>query len=312
MAECRPRRLASRAVSLDIVVIGSINHDLTLMTARHPAPGETVLGSGHYTGGGGKGANQAVAAARLGARVAMVGRVGDDETGRALVRGLAAEDIDVSAISVDEEVPTGLAVITVDDRAENTIVVSPGANMGLLPAHLDEDMVVNARVVLAQLEVPIETVTAAARLATGRFILNPAPGRPLPDDLMDSVHVLVPNRSELGVLAGTDEPRTIVEVEDAARSIDLDAAVVVTLGAEGALLVTTDQAKLIPAPDVSAVDPTGAGDAFCAAVAHGLSAGMDLADAVGMAVIAGALATTRPGAQAAMPTAEEVRAHLAQ
>jgi ribokinase len=305
-----PRPLALRAVAPDIVVVGSINHDLTVVTTRLPQAGETVLGTNHYTGGGGKGANQAVAAARLGARVALVGRVGEDEHGQTMIGALANEGIDVSSVGVDGEAPTGLAVITVDEHAENTIVVSPGSNMRLLPPHLDEDLIANASVVLTQLEVPIETVAAAAQLTTGKFILNPAPGHHLPGELLDRVDVLVPNRTELGILAGRDVPKGVAEVEHAARSVGIDAAVVVTLGAEGALLVTPDRAKAFPAPDVLPVDPTGAGDAFCAAIAHGLSAGMDLPDAVGRAVIAGALATTRPGAQAAMPTNDEVEAHL--
>lgn len=297
--------LASRAVDPDIVVIGSINHDLTVVTSRLPTPGETVLGTSHYSGGGGKGANQAVAAARLGAKVAMAGRVGDDEYGRSLVQALADDGVDVSAVDIDDKEPTGLAVITVDVDAENTIVVSPGANMRLLPAHLDRDLVGKAPIVLAQLEVPLDTVTAAATIATGTFILNPAPGRSLPRDLLERVDILVPNRPELGVLSGGDEPGTVAAVEQAARSLGLS-AVVVTLGAEGALLVTEGGAVPVAAPEVMAVDPTGAGDAFCAALAQGLSVGMDLPRAVERAVVAGALATTRPGAQTAMPTLDEV------
>lgn len=297
-------------VDPDVVVIGSINHDLTVVTARHPSPGETVLGTGHYSGGGGKGANQAVAAARLGANVAMVGRVGHDEHGRALVGGLLDEGIDVSAVGVDEEAPTGLAVITIDQHAENTIVVIPGSNMRLLPAHLDEGLISSASVVLAQLEVPLGTVIAAARLATGAFVLNPAPANPLPEDLLAMVDVLVPNRPELALLTGSGEPKTIAEVEQAARSLGHGGDVVVTLGAEGALLVGQDRATRVPAPEVSPVDPTGAGDAFCGALARGMSAGMDLLDAVEKAVVVGALATTRPGAQAAMPTQEEAEVLL--
>lgn len=294
----------------DVVVIGSVNHDLTVLTARHPSPGETILGTGHYSGGGGKGANQAVAAARLGAAVAMVGRVGDDEHGRALVGALRDEGIDVSAVGVDGEAPTGLAVITIDQRAENTIVVSPGSNMRLLPAHLDEDLISSAPVVLAQLEVPLDTVIAAARLATGTFILNPAPAKPLPEDLLAIVDVLVPNRPELALLTGSGELKTIAEVEHAARSLGHGVDIVATLGADGALLVGRDDATTVPAPEVAPLDPTGAGDAFCGALARGLSAGMRLLDAVEQAVVAGALATTRPGAQAAMPTHEEVQALL--
>jgi ribokinase len=292
-------------VSLEIVVIGSINHDLTVVAARHPRPGETVLGSSHYSGGGGKGANQAVAAARLGAAVTMVGRVGDDEYGTTLIEGLNSEGVDTSQVGVDLSSPTGLAVITVDERAENTIVVSPGANMKLRPGHLDHELIAGASVVLSQLEVPVDTVTNAARLSTGTFILNPAPGRALPAKLLDRVDVLIPNRSELGALTGR-EPGTIAEVADAARALRVAGSVVVTLGSDGALLVQEDDVVVVPAPPVAAVDPTGAGDAFCGAMAHGLSASMDLEESVRRAVVAGALAATRPGAQSAMPTAAEV------
>jgi ribokinase len=293
-------------VSPEIVVIGSINHDLTVVAARHPRPGETVLGTSHYSGGGGKGANQAVAAARLGAAVTMVGRVGDDEYGTTLIEGLNSEGVDTSQVGVDLSSPTGLAVITVDEQAENTIVVSPGANMKLRPGHLDQELIAGASVVLSQLEVPVDTVTYAARLSTGTFVLNPAPGRALPEELLDRVGVLIPNRSELGALTGRREPETIAEVADAAGALRVAGSVVVTLGSDGALLVQDDDVVVVPAPPVAAVDPTGAGDAFCGAMAHGLSASMDLEESVRRAVVAGALATTRPGAQSAMPRTAEV------
>lgn len=266
------------------------------MTSRHPAPGETVLGTSHYAGGGGKGANQAVAAARLRARVGIVGRVGDDDVGRALISDLTDEGIDTTAVTIDPELPTGMALITIDSSAENTIVVSPGANMALLPDHLPQRVIAEAAVVLAQLEVPVDTVTAAAQLSAGTFLLNPAPARPLPSELLARVDVLIPNRTELESLGETQLP----------------GATVVTLGREGALLIEGDETRRFPAPAVEAVDPTGAGDAFCAALAVSLSRGGGLAEAVERAVVAGALAATRPGAQAAMPTAAEVETLLAR
>jgi ribokinase len=290
----------------EIVVVGSINHDLTVVAARHPQPGETILGTRHYSGGGGKGANQAVAAARLGATVRLVGRVGDDEYGKSLIDGLASEGVDTSHVGVDPSSPTGLAVITVDQQAENTIVVSPGANMELRPEHLDEELIANATVVLAQLEVPVDTVTVAARMSEGTFILNPAPGRALPAKLLDRVDVLIPNRSELGVMTSRREPGPIAEVIDAARAMGFAGSIVVTVGRDGALMVADKDVLTVPAPAVEAVDPTGAGDAFCGAVAQGLSASMGLEESVRRAVVAGAVATTRPGAQSAMPTAAEV------
>lgn len=290
----------------DIVVIGSINHDLTVVTTRLPAPGETVLGSRHYSGGGGKGANQAVAAARLGARVAMVGRVGDDDHGSALRASLVAEGIDVDTVGLDEEAPTGIAVITLDEHAENTIVVSPGANDRLKPEHLDPDLVAGAAVVLVQLEVPLETVTAAAKLARGTLILNPAPAQPLPQALLEHVDLVVPNRPELGILTGAPEPATVAEAAGLARRLGHGGTTVVTLGAAGAVFVDGSEVVHIPAPEVDPVDPTGAGDAFCGALGQALSQGWDMIDALRRAVVAGALATTRPGAQTAMPTSEEL------
>lgn len=280
------------------------------MAPRLPRPGESVTGTGHFYGPGGKGANQAVAAARLGATVAMVGRVGRDEHGSALVSGMRSGGIDVSGVGVDQEADTGVAIITIDERAENTIVVSPGANMRLSAAHVESqrDLIAGARVVLAQLEVPTEAVLAAARMTSGLFCLNPAPAREIPTDLLEWVDVLIPNRSELALLAGTSEPESVDEAAEAARKLGRSAPTVVTLGAEGAILVDADGTTSFPAPEVDSVDPTGAGDAFCGALAHYLSKGESLRGALPFAVAAGAVATTRRGAQEAMPTIDEVNA----
>jgi ribokinase len=296
----------------DIVVVGSLNHDLTVITPSHPRPGETVMGTSHYSGNGGKGANQSVAAARLGASVAMVGRVGDDVHGHVLREALVAEGVDIAGIGIDAATATGLAVITIDSTAENTIVVSPGANAMLAPEHIEANgrAISEARVVLAQLEVPTAAVAVAARLATGIFCLNPAPALDLSSEILGRVDVLIPNRSELGVLANVSEPGSIDEVAAAARQLQTDAAVVVTLGSEGALLVSDGEVARFPAPDVDAVDPTGAGDAFCGAIAAALSQDMDLEPAVERGVIAGALATMTPGAQASLPTTGQVENFL--
>lgn len=291
---------------MDVVVVGSINRDTTVLTRRLPSPGETVLSTGHHTGGGGKGANQAVAAARLGSRVAMVGRVGDDQHGLALRDTLTKEGIDVSGVGVDPHLPTGIAVITIDDRAENTIVVSPGANGGLAPEHLDAQLIGKGAVVLTQLEIPMETVVAAAGMCSGRLVLSPAPAQDLPDELIDRVDLLVPNRSELAVLADRDEPADLAQAVSAVRSLDRRRPTVVTLGASGALIVDGIEEHHISPPNVDPVDPTGAGDAFCGALADSLNRGMELVAAVRRAVVAGALATTLPGAQSSMPTAAEV------
>lgn len=291
-----------------MVVVGSVNRDISVMTPRLPRPGESVTGTGHFYGPGGKGANQAVAAARLGATVAMVGRVGRDEHGSALINGMRAGGIDVSGVGVEHEADTGLAIITIDEAAENTIVVSPGANMRLSAAHVEgqRDLIAGARVVLAQLEVPTEAILAAARMTSGLFCLNPAPAREIPTDLLEWVDVLIPNRSELASLARSSEPESAEEAAEAARKLGRSAPTVVTLGAEGAVLVDSDGVSSFPAPKVDSVDPTGAGDAFCGALAHFLSKGESLQGALPFAVAAGALATTRQGAQEAMPSIDEV------
>lgn len=307
------RRAYRHSVPADVAVVGSINRDLTIITRRHPEPGETVLGTDHYWDNGGKGANQAVAAARLGAGVVMVGMVGQDAPGQALTSGLLAEGIDVGAITVDPDAPTGMAVITIDETGENTIVVSPGANAKLAPAHVRRHAasIASARVLLAQLEVPVDTVSAAGELASGIVCLNPAPATDLPPDLLSRVDILIPNRTELARLAGTDPPTGIEEAEAAARRLDFTGSVIVTLGGEGALIVETARSGHVPAPRVEAVDPTGAGDAFCGALACSLSKGEGLGAAVERAVAAGALATTHTGAQSAMPTTAELEGMLA-
>ncbi len=295
-------------MGFDVVVVGSINQDLTVSTRRHPSPGETVLGLGHRWGGGGKGANQAVAAARLGSETGMVGRVGEDEPGQALTAALRAEDIDVSCVGIDPSEPTGLAVITVDEEAENSIVVSPGANMGLTPRQVAEcySMLEDASVVLAQLEVPVESVIEAARAPSGLFCLNPAPAREIPPELLQLVDVLIPNRSELAALASVDLPSDRKAVLEAARRIEGPRSVVVTLGHEGALVISEDEVLAFAPSTVEPVDTTGAGDAFCGALANSLARGEDLSIAAQWATLAGGLATTKHGARDAMPTREEM------
>lgn len=299
-------------MGFDVVVIGSVNNDVTVMTPRLPRAGETVIGASHFIGPGGKGANQAVAVARLGGSVGLVAVVGADELGEAMRAGLGDEGVDNSAVGVDGDASTGIAVITVDADAENTIVVSPGANQLLTPDVIDRNSaaISGARVVIAQLEVPIESVLAAARACTGIFCLNPAPAQALPAELLDRVDVLIPNRSELSVLAGRDEVVGNDEVPAAARTIRPDGTTVVTLGSDGAMLVSPESVERYQAFPVEAVDPTGAGDTFCGALAYSLSRGHDIEKAVAFSSAAGAIAVTRVGAQAGMPTLREVEALL--
>lgn len=295
-------------MGLDVVVIGSVNWDISVLAPRLPRPGETVIGTKHFYGPGGKGANQAVGASRLGAEVAMVGRVGADEYGDRMIARLRAEGVDTTAIEVDDGSATGIAVITIDDQGENTIVGSPGANMRLTPDHIEEKagLIARASVVLSQFEVPAETVEAAAELTTGTFLFNPAPAQPISSHLFRQIDVLVPNRSELGILAGVREPTSSGEAAALASALDFRGITVVTLGSEGALIVDDTRATLVGSRPVESVDPTGAGDAFCAALAVRLSQGDSITDGVEWATAAGALATTRLGAQTALPTRDEV------
>jgi ribokinase len=286
-----------------IVVVGSVNRDLVVTSETLPGPGETVLGSGHIETAGGKGANQAVAAARLGASVSFVGRVGDDDAGRMLAAAFEADGVDIENLSMSEEAPTGLAVITVDESGENTIVVSPGAN-GLVGVGDVSDagaVLRSAAVTLLQLEIPLGTVAEAAQTAGGAVILNAAPAQPLPEDLLAAVNVLVVNQSELEALAGSQDP-------DSAQRLPVPVTVV-TLGAEGAALVAGGSVTRFPAPRVDVVDTTGAGDAFCGALAAGIDAGLEITEALPRAVLVGALATTAVGARTAMPTKDEMDAH---
>jgi ribokinase len=282
-----------------IALVGSINLDIVVGVDRHPAPGETVLGDDRQELPGGKGANQAVAAARLGAEVAFVGRVGDDDAGRRLRDGLAAEGVDVTHVRVDADAPTGIALIAVDRAGENTIVVSSGANARVSAADVEaaRDVLANAAVTLVQHEVPEDAVAAAIAAAGGTVVLNPAPARPI----VAPVDVLVPNRGELEALAGhTGDPVELARTLEAAR------AVVVTLGSEGAAVIEGDRVERIPAPQVDAVDTTGAGDAFCGALAQALDAGADLVEAARWAVRAAAASVTKPGAQGGLPRAADL------
>jgi ribokinase len=293
-----------------VAVVGSLNLDVVVRVPRHPKPGETVLGGDSARTPGGKGANQAVAAARLGQSVAMVGRVGDDGAGRFLCEALADDGVDLSRLTTTEGVPTGLALITVDPAGENAIVVSPGANGRLEPADVDAaaPLLEAARVCLLQLEVPLAAVVRAAARARGTVVLNTAPARSVPAELMSAADVLVPNRSELGVLLDAPTPETLDEVARLVRTIDGPRSVVVTLGADGALLVADGDTTHVPAVPVEAVDTTAAGDCFCGALADALGRGERLEAAVRWAVRAAAVATTRPGASASLPTRDEVEA----
>ncbi|HEX2222221.1 MAG TPA: ribokinase [Candidatus Limnocylindria bacterium] len=294
-----------------VIVVGSINVDLVVTADRLPAPGETVLGGRFAQHHGGKGANAAVAAARAGASVTMLGAVGRDAFGEVALEALSAEGIELTRIRrVDE--PTGVALIAVGPRGENQIVVAPGANAELRPEDLGLDgLAGRGAVLLANLEIPMPTVTAALRTAAeagARTILDPAPARALPSDVLAIGAILTPNEHELTVSIGNDDPvSALAELTQRHRG-----AVIVTQGPAGALLAHGDVRSRSPgfvAPRV--VDTTGAGDTFAGVLAACLAEGRDLDDAITMANGAGALAVGAPGARQGMPSRGELDSFLA-
>jgi ribokinase len=283
-----------------VCVVGSINVDTTLRVRTLPGPGETVLASERRTAHGGKGANQAAAA---GEGVAFVGTVGTDEQGDAALENLARRGVDVVGVARDPDHPTGSAVVVVSMDGNNLIVVDPGANAGLRPdwvsSHVER---LGPAVILGQLEVPVEALTAAVRAAPhAMFVLNPAPmpaDRATVGELVSLADVLVPNRTELGQLAGSATPSTDEEVDLCAVELRFDGLLVVTLGEAGAAVY--DQGVLlqrVPATPVTAVDTSGAGDAFCGALARGLAADEPLSSAVSTATRVAGESTRHPGAQ---------------
>lgn len=293
-----------------IVVIGSLNMDVVVEADRPPALGETVAGKQVHFIPGGKGANQAVAAARLGANTRMVGAVGTDAFGQSLLAALRQEGIDADTVKVVEGTHTGIASIVLS-QGDNQIIVVPGANDHCLPADLSacERQIAEADVVLLQLEIPLPTVLFAAKMAKrlGKtVVLNPAPARELPDELLQHVDVLIPNESELYLLADSAAGQ---ELEAAMRSLLQKGVrtVVTTLGAKGAAYLTDKEPLgFVSSHKVDVVDTTGAGDSFNAGFSYALASGSSVAEAAAFATAVAALAVTKLGAQAGMPTLAEV------
>lgn len=296
-----------------IMVVGSSNTDMVVKTSHLPGPGETVLGGKFIMVPGGKGANQAVAAARLGGEVTFVTRLGEDIFGEEALQNFHDEGMDTRFIARDPDEPSGVALIYVDAHGENEIVVAPGANCKLSPDDVDRasDALPGCSALVLQLEIPLETVEYAARLAREKevkVILNPAPMCPdgLPESLLGLVDILVPNETETRMLLRLDPDRAVDA--EVARGI-LEKGVkqaVVTLGSKGALIVTENGVTEIPCPKVEAVDTTAAGDAFTGALAVALGSGMDLIQASQLAAKAASLSVTRVGAQSSLPSAEEL------
>lgn len=310
------RQQSTQQSSIDVLVIGGANTDFLVRGPSLPKPGASVEGEEFQEAQGGKGANQAVCAARLGAKVAFVARVGEDERGAAIRRQLSSDGIDVTAVETDEGAATGVALVMVDASGEKQILTAPGANRRLTSADIERahELIARARVVLLQLEVPLEAIEAAvrsSRAAGAHVVLDPAPPRALSEELLRDVHVIRPNAAEAEVLTGipvTDRASAKSAAENLLRR-GVGAAVI---GApEGDLLRTPDDELWLPHLPVQVVDATGAGDAFAAALAVCMARGEDLRSAARFANAAAALATTRVGARAGLPTHAEVLRLLA-
>ncbi|MDQ6657670.1 MAG: ribokinase [Actinomycetota bacterium] len=299
------------AESGQVLVVGSLNEDLRLRTPMVPAAGETVLGGPHDWGLGGKGSNQAIAAARYGATVAMIGRLGDDAGGKKIRLAFQEEGIDTALLGTSTEAATGLALIVLEPSGENRIIVSSGANLQLTVADVTAagERVAGADVVLAQLEIPLEVVQAAFDGARGTTVLNAAPARELPAELLAATNVLVVNEVELAMIAGLAGARGVADVPaivDACRAIAGPATVIVTRGAAGFVVVDATGPTEVPAPKVDAIDTTGAGDCFCGVLAAALAEGTEMHEAAKIAVRAASLAATRLGAAEGMPRRDEL------
>ncbi len=300
------------SMSREIVVIGSSNTDMIIKAPRIPAPGETILGGKFSMAAGGKGANQAVAAARSGGKVALIACVGEDLFGNQAVEGFIRDGIDVSCIVRSRITPSGVALIIVSDDGENSIAVAPGAN-GQLSRHDIagfDGMIRGGKILVMQLETPVETVEAAAAIASLngiKVVLNPAPAAPVPAELLKKIDILTPNEHEAKVLTG------IEVLDEAAADKAADSligygvkTVIITMGPRGAYVADGKRRELVRGYPVKAVDTTGAGDVFNGALACALSEGKSLPSAVRFACAAAAISVTRLGAQPSIPTRDEI------
>jgi len=296
-----------------IAVVGSSNMDLVVKSTRIPAVGETILGGDFIMVPGGKGANQAVAAAKLGAEVYFIAKLGSDIFAEHSLANFRKEQVNTKYVIQTDEAPSGVALIMVDDEGNNSIVVAPGANQKLLPADVKkaESDIASCGAVVAQLEVPLETIEFAAKMANDLkvpFVLDPAPAQELEAELLEMVDVLTPNETEAQILTGVE-----VTDEDSARTAATTLlergvkAVILTLGGKGFFLADRDESRYVSAQKVDAVDSTAAGDAFTGSLAAGMAEGKTLLDAALFANYVAALSVTKMGAQSSMPTLQEVK-----
>ncbi|MEE4195217.1 MAG: ribokinase [Anaerolineae bacterium] len=305
--------------AIKVVVVGSINMDLVIRTAHLPVPGETVLGDDYLTYPGGKGANQGVAAAKLGAQTTIIGAVGTDAFGAELVDNLTHHGVKTDAVIRKQNTASGIALIAVEEKTkENTIIVSGGANRRLTAQDISAAAaaIQNADILICQLEIPIEAVETALIIARQHAVitlLNAAPARQLSDSLLKLVDILVVNETEAMQLSeyGIDELEDIEQASAVLMGKGIG-SIVITMGGKGANVVDTDHRIYVPAFPVKVIDTVGAGDAFAGAYAVAIARGSSLADALKYANAVGALATTKSGAQSGSPTAAEVETFLAR
>ncbi|UCF42469.1 MAG: ribokinase [Planctomycetota bacterium] len=299
-----------------IVVVGSSNTDMIIKVPHVPVPGETIIGGTFSTAAGGKGANQAVAAARAGGDVTFIGRVGEDMFGRKAKDGFVKDGINVDYVLSDKDAPSGVALIFVGEDGENSIAVASGANASLSPSDVESaaDAIFSADILIMQLETPLETIQKAAAIASDKgvkVILNPAPACQLSDDILSHVAILTPNESEAELLTGIK----VKSEKDAGAAADALIAkgietVIVTMGAKGAFIVTADSKELVAGFTVKAVDATAAGDVFNGTLAVAMAEGKSLKEAVKFANAAAALSVTKLGAQPSAPTRQEIEKFL--
>lgn len=295
-----------------IVIIGSSNTDMVIKSPHLPAPGETILGGTFFMNAGGKGANQAVAAARLGGHVSFIAKVGKDIFGKEAILLFKKEGIDISSVLKDKKNPSGVALITVDDKGENCISVASGANAALTPANVKKfkSKIEEASILLMQLETPLDTISFAASHAAMhgvRIIINPAPAAPLPDELLSKLSVITPNEKEAEMLTGVP----VFDVSSAEKAARLlyekgVGSIIITMGSKGALLLHENKCSLVETVKVDAVDTTAAGDVFNGALAVALSEGKNMEDAVRFACRAASISVTRLGAQSSAPYLHEL------
>lgn len=295
-----------------IIVIGSIHMDFTILVDKLPRIGETIIGKGFKMSPGGKGANQAVASAKLGAETYIVGRVGNDYLGDLLIESMKKNEVNVDFVKKDPSTHSGLAFITVDSKGKNMISVAPGADLTITKNDVEEAIstIKQADMMLLQLEIPIEIVTYAANVAFKngiKVILNPAPYKPLPKKLLENIFALTPNEVEVSMMSKIRTKGLKSMIKAGKKLIKTGIKnVVITLGEKGAMLINNEKALHFQAIKVKAIDTTGAGDAFNGALAVALAEGKSIEDAIRFANFAGALATTKVGAQEALPKREEI------